>query len=223
MLNNQLAKRLRVHPKFTYGSTLPFFQLLNPRLPPQDNQKYTKTFKKKTKNNHNETEFQVCKNAYITFHLGKFQDIGIPFFVRYDIYTSTWTSHMPVGEPLRDPVGQRSARSPSSSSSSSLSLHIITFIVVISYYGKPCPTRVHCWQGGVTMVNKVLVAMETLFCSNRLVQLFEFWFAIPPHQSTWFVCITCCFSCVLIFFFILHFHTYKMYSMWMYSQAVSTI
>lgn len=56
------------------------------------------------------------------------------------------------------------------------------------------------WQGRVTMVNKVLVAMETLFWSNQLVHLFEFWIAVPPHQSTWFVCITCCFSHVLIFF-----------------------
>lgn len=45
---------------------------------------------------------------------------------------------------------------------------IIAFIIVISYYCKPCLTSVHRWQGGVTMVNKVLVAMETLFCSNRL-------------------------------------------------------
>lgn len=74
---------------------------------------------------------------------------------------------------------------------------VITFIIVISYYGKPCPTGVHRWQGGVTMVNKVLVAMETLFCSNRLVQMFEFWIAVPPHHL---VCITCRFSCVLIFF-----------------------
>lgn len=77
----------------------------------------------------------------------------------------------------------------------------ITFIIVISYYGKPCPTSVHHWQGTVTMVNKVLVAMETLFWSNQLVHLLEFGTAVPPHQSTWFVCITCCFSCVLIFFY----------------------
>lgn len=103
-----------------------------------------------------------------------------------------------------------------------------TFIIVISYYGKPCPTRVHWWQGGVTMVNKVLVAMETLFCSNWLVQWFGFWLAVSPHQSTWFVCITCCFSYVLIFFnyycyhyyIIMYFRTYKMNSMWMYIQAI---
>lgn len=71
--------------------------------------------------------------------------------------------------------------------------------------------------------------METLFCSNRLVQWFGFWLALSPHQSTWFICITCCFSCALIFFIfifiiiiiiILHFHTYKVNSMQMYIQAV---
>lgn len=40
---------------------------------------------------------------------------------------------------------------------------VILIITVISYNGRPCPTTVHCWQGRVTMVNKVLVVMEMLY------------------------------------------------------------
>ena len=156
-----------------------------------------KTWKK---NNHKETELQVCKNAYITFHLGKFQDIWVsilcPFFLFcfftrvLERLTCCWVS------PRRQPA-------VSSQYFFIIVIIVITFIIVISYYGKPCPTGVHRWQGGVTMVNKVLVAMETLFCSNWLVQMFEFWIAVPPHQSTWFVLLVA--LVVFWFFFFIYF------------------
>lgn len=184
-----------------------FFQLLNPCPSLQENQKVhhsklNKTIiKLKKKTTTRKLSFKFVKMLTSHSTLANFKTLEFHSLSAMTFYTSTWTSHMPVGEPPRDPVGQQSARSPSSSSSSSSLNSLSPSSLLSATMVRLAPTRVHCRQGGVTMVNKVLVAMETLFCSNRLVQMFEFWTGVPPHQSTWFVCISCCFSCVWFFFF----------------------
>lgn len=168
-------------PKVTHGSTLPDSQLLTPTRPssqkkPNNNTPQQQIIIKKNiyickKNTNNkETEFQVCKNGYVTFHLGKFSRrrsfLSVVTHARAHI--SMWTSHVPLWEPLFDAVGS------SSTPSSLLSATMVTRALLASISGRV----------GVTMVNKVLVAMETLFCSSRRVQWFGFWHAASPHQNT---------------------------------------
>jgi len=71
--------------------------------------------------------------------------------------------------------------------------------------------RVTCWQDRVTMVNKVLVAMESLCWINRSAKWVKPLQRRPPphHQSTWcvYVCLACSFCCFALntFSWLVHF------------------
>lgn len=138
--------------------------------------KLNKTERKKKKQPQRKLSFKFAKEKkMLTSHFTSsvFETLQFHSLSVVTFYMSTWTPHVPVGEP---PVIH--PHRPTAGSQAvvvilfTVIITNITFIIVISYYGKPCPTSVHHWQGTVTMVNKVLVAMETLFWSNQLVHLF---------------------------------------------------
>lgn len=114
-----------------------------------------------------ETEFQVCKNGYVTFHLGKI----------VKTYKVLWSVVRQALERLARPGLLSDVLGSSSTPSSLLSATMVTRALL---------APIMAVEGRVvTTVNKMLVTMETLFCSSRAgLQWFGFGHAASPQQRT---------------------------------------